>query len=77
MPNMKNGYTDIDKYKQTRNAQRKRYYKKTANYEKRSWTEEENKRVLDHNISDTELSSEIKRSVQSIQIQRSRLKKKK
>lgn len=77
MPNRKERYVDMKKYRKTRNAQRKRYYKKTANYEKRSWTEEENKRVLDHNISDTELSSEIKRSVQSIQIQRSRLKKKK
>ena len=75
MPNMKYAYADMEKYQRTRSAQRKRYYDKTAKYPRRSWTNEENKKVLAHAIPDMELSTQIQRSVRAIQIQRSRLKK--
>ena len=75
MPNMKKSYSDMEKYRKIRNAQRKRYYRKTAKYERRVWTKEEDNRVLAHVISDTKLSEEIMRSVASIQMRRSRLKK--
>lgn len=57
-----------------RNAQRKRNYAQTAKYERRIWTDEEDKRVLTHDVPDRQLSSEIRRSVQAIQIRRTRLK---
>ena len=69
----KSSYKDMNKYRKTRNAQKRRYYGKTQKYERRKWTSEEDKRVLEHNISDTELSQEIKRSVCSIQNRRHRL----
>lgn len=63
-----------EKVRKMRNAQRKRNYAKTAKYERRIWTDEEDKRVLAHDIPDQQLSSEIRRSVQAIQIRRARLK---
>ena len=58
------------------NEQKKRYYGKSArnahNYRKQ-WTHEEDNLVLKHEISDTELAKQIGRSVQAIQIRRSRL----
>lgn len=75
MPNRKYGYIDMTLYKQTRNAQRKRYYKKTARYERKFWTDEEDALVLKHDIPDMELSKKICRSVQAIQGRRHKLKK--
>lgn len=63
-----------EKFREMRNASRKRNYEQTAKYERRIWTDEEDKRVLAHDISDRQLSSEIRRSVQAIQIRRTRLK---
>ena len=75
MPNYLHSYKNKDKARSTRNAQRARYYKKTQLYTgKRRWTYEEDKAVLEHGVSDTELSYAIKRSVQSIQARRHRLK---
>ena len=71
----KSTYKDMEKYKKTRNAQTKRYYAKTAKYARRRWTEEEDDAVLRHDITDTELSEKISRSVHSIQDRRVRLKK--
>ncbi len=65
-----------EKFRKMRNARRKRNYAKTAKYERRIWTEEEDKRVLEHDVPDQHLSSEIRRSVQAIQIRRARLKAK-
>lgn len=59
MPNRKENYVDMEKFRETRNAQRKRYYAKTAKYKSRRWTIEEDKKVLAHTVSDTELSSYI------------------
>ncbi len=65
---------ELEKYREMRNASRKRNYAQTAKYERRIWTEEEDKRVLAHDVPDRQLSSEIRRSVQAIQIRRTRLK---
>lgn len=63
-----------DKFREMRNAQRKSNYAKTAKYERRIWTDEEDKRVLAHDVPDRQLSSEIRRSVQAIQGRRTKLK---
>lgn len=75
MPNRKKDYVDMKRFRKTCNTQSRRYYAKTAIYEKRPWTDEEDEKVLAHTVSDTELSSDIRRSVKAIQLRRSRLKK--
>ena len=75
MPLRKEKYKDMEKLRNTRNSQRKRYYDKTATYAPIPWTLEQDKAVLEHSITDTELSKIIKHSVCAIQIRRSRLKK--
>lgn len=74
MPNRKKKYRDMKKYARTWNAQKKRYYSKTAIYKPSSWTPEQDELVLKHIFSDTELSFKIEHSVTAIQIRRSRLK---
>ena len=44
-------------------------------YEPHSWSAAEDAMVLEHSITDHELSEKIGRSVKAIQIRRSRLKK--
>ncbi len=75
MPNRKENYRNMELFRKTRNAQRQRYYDKTSKYKPRAWNKEEDEAVLSHDITDTELSEKISRSVASIQIRRSRLKK--
>ena len=75
MPNRKNQYRDMEKFLKTRNAQRQKYYDKTAIYEPSHWTIEQDKMVLEHTIPDSELSPKIKHSVRAIQHRRCRLKK--
>ena len=75
MPNRKENYSDMEKFKKTRNAQRKKYYSKTAIYGHRQWTSEQDKMVLEHKITDTELSVIISHSVGAIQNRRCNLKK--
>ena len=75
MPNRKKSYKDMVRFTKTRNAQRKRYYDKTALYEPSSWTSEQDKLVLEHSLSDTELSTLIGHSVGAIQVRRCKLKK--
>lgn len=48
MPNRKKSYRDMQLYKETTQAQNKRYYQKTAKYPKRAWTPEEEELVLEH-----------------------------
>lgn len=62
--------------REKRSAQRKRYYNKTSFSEKshKPWSVEEIEMVLEHSVSDSELSETICRSVQSIQIARCRFK---
>ena len=75
MPNRKNCYVDMEKYFITTHKQKKRYYAKTAIYGSRPWTFEEDKMVIEHSITDTELSKIIRHSVNAIQKRRYRLKK--
>ena len=78
MPNYVKWYAEKgreNKCRRIRNAGRQRNYAKTALYEPKEWTLEEDELVLAHSMSDRELSKRIKRSVQSIQIRRCRLKK--
>ena len=62
--------------KEVSQAQNKKYYNKTSNARngRRRFTEQELVLIWQHNITDTELSERIGRSVQSIQIKRSRMK---
>lgn len=73
--NRKSGYADIEKWRTTCRRQRKKYYGKTQGYERRKWTQKEIEMVLARDMTDMELSALIHRSVQSIQIKRTRLLK--
>ena len=59
MPNRKYAYADMQKFRKTTNAQNKRYYGKTEFYGPSNWTVEQDKMVLEHLITDTELSKII------------------
>ena len=54
MPNRKYAYADMQKFRKTTNAQKKRYYSKTEFHGPSNWTVEQDKMVLDHLITDTE-----------------------
>ncbi|MBQ9314046.1 MAG: hypothetical protein IJ220_03455 [Clostridia bacterium] len=74
--NRGSSYKDKEKWRSTCQKQKRRYYGKTAfQYSRRLWTIEEDKSILKRNLTDVELSQKIHRSVASIQIRRSRLKK--
>lgn len=75
MPNRRKRYKDMEKFRKTRNAQRKRYYDKTSIYPPSRWTAEQDEKVLEHSITDSELSKIIGHSVRAIQHRRSRLKR--
>lgn len=66
----------MDKYHATRRAQIRRYLKRTGSgkYEPRSWTEDEDRRVIAHSIPDRELGKQIHRSVAAISGRRHKLK---
>ncbi|MCD8006044.1 MAG: hypothetical protein LUF29_03575 [Oscillospiraceae bacterium] len=66
----------LERVRQRRRANNKRYYGRTTNlYPGRAWTKEEEEMVLAHTIPDSELSAKIERSVKGIQEKRRRLKK--
>ncbi len=74
--NRKENYANKDLARKTRREQKNRYYGKTAFlYERRVWLPFEDQMVLDHDMTDGELSIQIQRSVGAIQIRRSILKK--
>lgn len=75
MPLRRDAYKDFDKFKETRRKQKLRYYRKSQGYEPSNWTLEHDEMVLDHAISDTELSKIIHHSVGAIQQRRCALKK--
>ena len=76
MPNRREAYADMERYKKTKNAQRERYYRRTAfKYSYKYWTKEEDNLVLEHKMSDSMLSVLIERSVGAIQTRRAFLKK--
>lgn len=62
--------------RERRHAEHKRYYAQTAfKYERRKWTDDEDKLALIQRIPDSELSPIIKRSMKSISNRRWRLRK--
>ena len=65
-----------DNLKEGRYRTRKKYYSKTAfsPAHKTRWTKNEEQLVLDHTITDNELSKILCKSVASIQMKRIRLK---
>lgn len=72
--NRKQSYKDMEKWRKTCRKQNQRYYAKTSNlYSRRPWTAEEDAMVMEHNITDSELSAKIQRSVRAIQHRRHRL----
>ena len=72
--NRRHSYKNKDLARETIRKQKKRYYSKTAIYGWQKWTVEQDKMVLEHKMTDTELSSIIHHSVQAIQNRRSILK---
>ena len=76
LPNWVKRFEDKEEAKRLRNIYRKRNYAKTQGYPKRQWTIKEMDLILYSDKSDAELARMLKRSVQSIQIKRSRIKKK-
>ena len=71
-------YCDPAKYNRYRNSYNQRYYGKTAGgiNANAPWSVEECEAVLAHSKTDHELAAELGRSVRSIQVCRSKLKKK-
>ena len=71
----KSDYRDMEKYKKTKREQQKRYYHKTQNApnSKKYWTDEETEMIMQKNVSDTELSQILGRSVRAIQRRRHRV----
>jgi len=72
----KQNYKDLNKWRKSKNRQRKRYYRKTQNAENSQsvWTKEDEDLVMAHSMSDTELSGLIGRSVGAIQKRRHNIK---
>ncbi len=74
--NRKKNYRDMEKYRKACRRQNQRYYGKTSFlYQPRLWTAEEDTLVMEHDITDHELSEKISRSVRAIQHRRHRLRK--
>ena len=75
--NRKGLYKDMEKFRNTRNAQKRRYYGKTSNAKnsRKPWTEDEIDLIIEHNKTDTELAGILGRSVRAIQAKRPNVKK--
>ena len=69
----KRDYADLDKWRNTANAHKRKYYSQTAIYGSRPWTEEEKQMLFDNDLTDRELSDKIRRSMKAIACMRSRL----
>lgn len=79
MPNRKENYRDLGKWRITTREQKKRYYERLDVYAVhggKPYTDDEKKRILEHSIPDRELAIEIGRTVRTIQVLRSRWRKK-
>lgn len=74
--NRKKEYRDLEKARKTCNAQKRRYYGKTA-FAKNGrlrYSEEEIELIKKHELTDTELAKMLNRSVGAIQNKRSKLR---
>lgn len=79
MPNRKENYRNLGKWRITTREQKKRYYERLAVYAVHGgepYADDEKKRILEHSIPDRELAIEIGRTVRTIQVLRSRWRKK-
>lgn len=73
--NRKKEYKDMDKFRETKKLQSRRYRAKNgAGKYRRDWTLHEINLVIEHSKPDSELAKEIKRSVGAIQKMRYRVK---
>lgn len=70
----KDTYRDMKKYKAARKRQNKRYYDKTVCGRHR-WEHWHDDLVLEHSMTDSQLSKIIGHGVRAIQIRRSRLRR--
>lgn len=77
--NRRNEYKNMQKWYDTKKAQQSRYYGRTAfaPQHHKIWSEEDRRKVWEHEIPDNKLAKEIGRSVGAIQMMRSRMKKEK
>lgn len=76
MPSFVKRMKDKDKCRMIRNKQRQKNYAQTNIYPpKGAWANWEEELVLEHSMTDRQLSKLLERSVQAIQLKRSRLKK--
>lgn len=73
--NRKALYRDIEKFRVTRNKQKRRYYGKTQIYKRSFWSSSDDELVLAHSMPDTALSAIVGHSVAAIQSRRCLLKK--
>jgi len=76
MPKCIKKYADEDKARKYRNHQRKENYKTGRLHQKvrGEWTNKEAEAILNPDASDRVLALQLKRSVQAIQVKRSKLK---
>ena len=66
-----------DKNREATNEMKKRNYHISTKYavnNKMPWTKEEEKLILEHSMTDRQLAQKLGRSVQAIQVRRSKLK---
>jgi hypothetical protein len=63
-------YSTEEAYQKSKQRDKEVYYKSTQKYPMHPWTKEEEMMVLNHDITDMELSSLICRSVGAIQTKR-------
>ena len=68
-------YKNKEKLRITRNKQRKRCYQKSQTGTHKKWTESEIAMLFNNEFTDSQLSEILERSVQGIQIKRSRIRK--
>lgn len=75
--NRKSGYKDMERYRETKQNYYRRYYKTTENArnKRKRWSGDEDKLIIEHSITDRELSEIIGRSMKAILVRRTRLKK--
>lgn len=71
----KQDYADLNKWRKTLTNYNREYYRKTAKYPARTWTDEEIELIMKREMSDRELSEMLGRSMKSIILKRHRIKK--
>lgn len=65
----------MNKWRNTLTNYNREYYRRTAKYAPRNWTDEEIEMIMKKEMSDRELSEMLGRSMKSILLKRHRVKK--